>query len=87
MILIMLRTYIYLPEHLDKKIDYTAKTQKTSKAEIIRQALEKGLLAVQYQGGTSAQALLKIAEIGEKNNEKGPKDLSENLNNYLWGIE
>ncbi len=33
----------------------------------------------------SATALLKLKAIGEKNNLHGPKDLSENMDDYLWG--
>ncbi len=81
----MLKTYLYIPENLEKKIVFTAKTQNKSKAEVIRQALEKGINSVQQQGTASAQALLKIAEIGKKNNLKGPKDGSERMDEYLWG--
>ena len=82
----MLKTYLYLPEHLDEKISRTAQNQNKSKAEVIRQALEKGITAISQQGTVSAQALLRIAEVGEKYRPKGPKDLSANLDQYLWGI-
>ncbi len=80
----MLKTYVHVPEELNKKINLTAKAQNKSKAEIIRQALEKGIVEVSQQGTASAQALLKIAEIGKKYKLKGPKDLSTNMNKYLW---
>jgi predicted DNA-binding protein len=83
----MLKTYLYIPEQLDKKIKTTAETQNKSKAEVIRQALEKGINTVAQQGTVSAQALLKIAEVGEKYKPKGPKDLSANLDKYLWGLK
>lgn len=81
----MLKTYLYIPEPLKERINLTAKAQDRSKAEVMREALEKGITALQYQGTASAQALLKIAEIGEKFNLKGPKDGSEKLDKYLWG--
>lgn len=81
----MLKTYLYVPEELEKKIIRTAKAQNKSKAEVIRQALEKGITTVMQQGSASAQALLKIAEIGKKYNLKGPKDGSEKMDEYLWG--
>lgn len=56
-----LMTYPYIPEQLEDKIVYTAKILKKSEAEIIRQALEKGIFSVQQQGTASAQAMLKIA--------------------------
>lgn len=83
----MLKTYLYIPEQLETKITLTAKTQNKSKAEVIRQALEKGITAIAQEGTASAQVLLKLAEIGEKYKPKGPKDLSENLDTYLWGMK
>lgn len=80
----MLKTYLYIPEQLEEKINYTAKAQNKSKAEIIRQALEKGITAIQYQGTASAEVLLKIAELGEKNKVKGPHDSSTRMDEYLW---
>ena len=71
----MLKTYLYIPEPLDQKINLTAKSQNKSKAEIIRLALEKGITIVAQQGTASAQILLKLAELGKKYNFQGPKDL------------
>jgi len=83
----MLKTYLYIPEDLERKIKVTAKTQNKSKAEVIRQALEKGISSVVQQGTVSAQSLLRIAEVGEKNKPQGSKDLSANLDDYLWGLK
>ena len=80
----MLRTYLYIPEHLQEKIIHTAKNQNKSKAEVIRQALEKGIAQVTQQGTASAQVLLKLAELGKQQNLKGPKDSSEKMDEYLW---
>lgn len=81
----MLRTYLYIPEHLEKKINQTAKLQKKSKAEVMRKALEKGLGVVdQYNG---AQILLDLSKKAQEllKNEKLPRDLSVNHDYYLWG--
>ena len=83
----MLKTYLYIPDDLGRHIVNTALTQKKSKAAVMRQALEKGIVAMQRQGAASAQALLRIADVGEKYNPQGPKDLSANMNKYLWGLE
>ena len=83
----MLKTYLYIPDNLKEKIERTAETQNKSKAEVIRQALEKGISSVVQQGTVSAQSLLRIAEVGEKNKPHGPKDLSANLDDYLWGTK
>lgn len=82
----MLKTYLYVPEFLNKQIQELAVIQKTSKAEVIRKALEKGITVVRQQGSASVQALFKLAQLGEKVKAKGPKDLSSNLDKYLWGI-
>lgn len=81
----MLKTYLYIPEQLEEKLKLTAKTQKKSKAEVMRQALEKGIRDIQQQGTASAQVLLKIAELGEKYKVKGPKDAVERFDEYLYG--
>ena len=73
-----------MPEHLEVRINLTAKAQNKSKAEVMRIALEKGITAIQHQGTASAQALLKIAEIGKQYNLHGPKDGSERMDDYLW---
>lgn len=81
----MLKTYLYIPDHLEARINRAVKTQKKSKAEVMRQALEKGISAVQQQGIASSQVLLKIAELGKKYKVKGPKDAAEHFDEYLYG--
>lgn len=51
----------------------------------MRQALGKGLVAVQQQGTASAQVLLKISELGKQYRLRGPKDSSEKIDELLWG--
>lgn len=80
----MLKTYLYIPDYLEDRINRTAELQKKSKAEVMRQALEKGIVSVQHQGTASAEVLLKIAELGRENNVKGPKDSSTRMDEYLW---
>lgn len=81
----MLKTYLYVPQELNKEISFLAGVQKTSKAELMRNALREGLNAIKRKKGNSAKMLLKIAEIGRKHNAKGPKDLSTKMDKYLWG--
>lgn len=80
----MIRTFIYFPEELDREIELLAKGTKRSKATVIREALEEGLTSIKRQKSGGVEALLKIAELGQKINAKGPKDLSSNLDKYLW---
>jgi len=80
----MLKTYLYVPDFLDKQIKEAALLQNQSKAEIMRQALTRGIVAIENQTTASAQALFKVAEIGRKYKLKGPKNGSEKMDGYLW---
>lgn len=82
----MLKTYLYIPDHLEEKILQVARTQKKSKAEVMRQALESGLKKFKRQGNAGVEVLLKLAELGEKYHIRGPKDASVNHDYYLWGL-
>ncbi|MBI2616721.1 hypothetical protein HYW55_01145 [Candidatus Gottesmanbacteria bacterium] len=82
----MLKTYLYIPDHLERKITVTAKHLRKSKAEVIRQALEEGFNAIEKQKSGGAEVLLQLAEIGKKYKLKGPRDASINHDYYLWGL-
>ena len=81
----MLRTYLYVPEKLEKKIERVVKAQNKSKAEVIRWALEEGIAGIQRRGAASANALISVSQLGKKFKVKGPKDSSEKIDEYLWG--
>lgn len=83
----MLRTYIYLPDDLKQQIKLTANLLGKSKAEVIRQALEKGLFTTNAKKSQSAKVLLKIAKEAEKlpSEPNAPRDLSSNHDYYTWG--
>lgn len=81
----MQRTHIYLPEELNREIDYLAKLQGKTKAEVTRSILEAGLKAVQPKKSQSAKALVDIAKEAEKLHVSGPRDLSFNHDYYTWG--
>ena len=83
----MLKTYLYIPEQLEKRIKLTAQSQKKSKAEVIRQAIEKGLKEEEKRESAGVEALFKMAELGKKYKLKGPKDSSERIDELLWGIK
>ena len=80
----MLKTYLYIPDEIAERINHAVRIQKKSKAEVIRQALKKGL--EQETPSNSAESLLKLAEIGRKHKLKGPRDGSVNHDYYLWGL-
>ncbi len=81
----MLKTYLYIPEHLEQKIKLTAQIQNRSKAEVIRLALEKGINAVTQQGTASANILLKLADLGKQHKLQGPTNSSVQMDDLLWG--
>lgn len=82
----MLKTYLYIPEQLEEKIKLFARTQRKSKAEIIRQTLEAGFNSLEKQKQGGAEVLLRLAELAQKYKVKGPKDASINHDYYLWGL-
>lgn len=82
----MLRVNIYLTEELNREIEQQSRLTNKPKAEVVREALEKGLKKAHPK---SAQALLEFAHLAEKIPTKGklPKDLIENMDYYTWGGE
>jgi len=80
----MQKTMMYLPSSIKDKIKKAAESEGTSQAEIMRAALEVGLESARFQSNASAQGLIKIGQLAEKLQIKGPRDLSENLDKYTW---
>lgn len=80
----MIRTYIYFPKELNTEIEHLAKDVNKSKATVIREALQEGLTSIKKQKSGGVEALFKISALGERIKAKGPKDLSENLDKYVW---
>lgn len=79
----MLRTYVYIPDELEERINLAVKARRVSKARVIRDALEKGIGGV--KASTSMAVLGKIRVIAMGNGDRGPKDGSTRMNDYLWG--
>lgn len=80
----MLKTYLYVPDEIHKEVNLLVASQKKSKAIVLRTALREGLIVIKKQIGSSASALLKLSDIGKKYNLSGPRDLSSNIDKYLW---
>lgn len=79
---IMIRTQIYIPEDIHSQLLQLAKTRSTSMAEITRDFIEKGLKTsrdIDTSGKTVMRKLLNMHIRG------GPRDLSTNLDHYLYG--
>ncbi len=79
----MLRTYLYIPQHLNDEVEKLAEDKKTSKADLMRTALKEGLKQIKRQAGT-AKIMYRVCEIGEKYGVKGPKDGAKKIDEYLW---
>jgi hypothetical protein len=80
----MLKTYLYIPQDLNTKINAMSTNQKVSKAELIRQAIRAGLKKLDTGTSSSVDLLTKLKDLGDKHNLKGPADLTNNMDNYLW---
>lgn len=78
----MIRTQIYIPEEMHSQLLQIAQAQSTSMAQVTRKLIEKGLKTsknIDTSGKTVMRRLLNMNITG------GPKDLSTNLDHYLYG--
>ena len=75
----MIRTQVYLPEQLYQEITIVSKKEKKAAAQVVRELLEEGLL-IKRKNTSIGKALLLLSKI----NAQGPKDLSTNIDNYLY---
>lgn len=73
----MIRTQVYLTEDQYNHIQLEAKRGKKKAAQVLRDVLERGMKQYQQNAGN---ALLDIAKIAQK----GPTDLSTNIDTYLY---
>ena len=67
-------------EQIDNLARITGKPQET----VLREVVETGLKSYQTTPTKSAKAVLDLIEWAEKNDIRGPKDLSTNHNKYAW---
>ena len=74
----MIQKQISLPEELDRKIQERAKRLHASEERVIRELIEEGLKTSKPQ--SLREGLRSLANLGIK----GPKDLSQNIDKYLY---
>ena len=74
----MIQKYISLPEELDQKIQERAKFLQASEERVIRELIEQGLKTSKPM--SLGEGLRQLANLGIK----GPKDLSQNIDKYLY---
>ena len=74
----MIQKYISLPKELDQKIRERAKLLQAPEERVIRELIEQGLKTSKPM--SLGEGLRKRATLGIK----GPKDLSQNIDKYLY---
>ncbi len=78
----MIRTQVYLEETARQELKKIAVIKGQPMAQVVRDFIEEGVQKVKqtdYSGKTTLQALANLRLKG------GPKDLSTNLDYYLYG--
>jgi predicted DNA-binding protein len=75
----MIRTQVFLPKELYQSLKIQSSKESKPTAQIIRETLETGLNQMKTKQN-SGDALLQLAKL----NIKGPKDLSQNIDKYLY---
>jgi len=75
---------ITIDDETRKQVDALTRAAGKPEKEIIREVVKAGLKTYQTTPMKSVKALLDLAEWAEKNNITAPKDLSQNLDKYLW---
>ncbi|MCJ7739848.1 hypothetical protein MUP32_00840 [Candidatus Microgenomates bacterium] len=78
----MIRTQIYIPEDTHTQLLQLAKAKSSSMAEITREFIEEGLKKEKNADNTGIKTLQALSNLNLKG---GPKDLSKNLDHYLYG--
>lgn len=74
-----MRTQIYIPETLHERAKTMARSKKQSLANLYRGFIANGLKDEEKRRGNSLDSLIKL------NLKGGPKDLSTNIDHYLYG--
>lgn len=76
----MKRTQLYIPEETHNELFFLAIRSKKTISQLIREILKEGI--AQKKTVKKVDTLEKLANYGET---AGPKDLSSNLDKYLYG--
>ena len=76
----MIQKHISLPKDLNQQIQERAKLLKASEDRVIKELIEQGLHATKPHRETAGEGLASLAKLGIK----GPKDLSQNIDKYLY---
>ena len=74
----MIQKQIFLPEDLNRQIHERVKQLKQPEEQVITELIEKGLQTTKPM--SLGESLRQLANLGIK----GPKDLSRNIDKYLY---
>lgn len=80
----MIRTQVYLDENIYRDLISLAKREKISMAKAAREILYEGLRKRKNTDLSGKHVLRKLLEMQIT---EGPKDLSSNINHYLYGAK
>ena len=82
-----IRTQVYLDSDVYQMIKVLAAQEGVKKSEMVRKVMRDGLEKVMKsrKKKNAGSGLLAMAMDAEKKKIKGPKDLSENMIDYLYG--
>lgn len=76
----MIRTQIYIPEEINNYLLTKAKRTRKTKAQVVREALEKDM-EKSYQKTNLGTALLQLSKLKFRS---GDKNFSKNIDKYLY---
>jgi len=76
----MIRTQIYIPEHLHKTAKNIAEKKNEALAKLLRRLIARGI--EEEKKSTKSKPLSSLANL---NITGGPKNLSRNMDKYLYG--
>ncbi len=78
----MIRKQIYISEPVDEQLNHIARVKGKAVAEVVRTFIEEGIQKTNDIDYSGRSALLKLVSLKVKG---GSKDLSANLDHYLYG--
>lgn len=81
----MIRTMVYLDDTQPKLIQVISEATKKSQSQIIREALYYGLKQLQSEHKGNAKVFMGLIKLGKKLKVQGPKNLSSDIDDYLYG--
>ena len=78
----MIRTQVYISQDIHKKLLNLAAINKEPMAAIVRKFIKEGLKQTEVRDFSGKETLLNISNLDLTS---GPKDLSKNIDHYLYG--